>query len=78
MVAYICNPSYWGGRDKGESSFQASPGKKLARPHLNGKSGHGGATMGNVGLWFRPAKHLPYKLEVLNSSPSIRKKERER
>jgi hypothetical protein len=28
-----CNPSYL--RDRGGSQFKASPGKELARPHLN-------------------------------------------
>jgi hypothetical protein len=34
MVPHACNPSCLGGREKG-SWFEANPGKKFVRSHLN-------------------------------------------
>jgi hypothetical protein len=44
MVTHFCNPSYSGGGDP-EDLFEASPGKKLSKPHFNQKAGHGGMSL---------------------------------
>jgi hypothetical protein len=43
VVIYICNPSYLGGRDQEDHGLRSC--KKLARPHLNKKTGYGGSVI---------------------------------
>jgi hypothetical protein len=43
IVTHVCNPTYSGGRDLEDHGYlEASPGKKLARPHVNHETGSGG------------------------------------